>query len=174
MDILSALAVPVVGLIVTITLAVVSARRAAYDRAIGALDLISQGEAARARHRAGTLVFKFKLQIRDGLSFQLDTVEENNRVEDLFTILWATRRLDAVRRSLVPRNLVSRTAFAGPHDLLQESACDWIRYWVRPSAGAGSPLLIEAVATGIGAELDEDDLRPIMNLADAWGLLARP
>lgn len=176
-DLITSWGVPLVGLALTIVLSVTSAKRAAYDRAIGALEFLSEGEPAKARHRVGSLVFRFKREILDGTEFVMDEQEINDRIEDIFTILWATRRLNAVRHSLVPRRVLGLSTssrlrpmwgFEGPHNLLRDSAGDWISYWTRTVRGRPGLTLIDAVTRGLGATLDLSDKSPITELAAAW------
>lgn len=170
--------VSIAAVFVTAILGALVARRAAYDRVLAALDLIGQGDAAKARHRLGTLTFRYHSELAAGARFPLDEDVCEQRIEDVFTILSTAIRLDAVRRSVGPRWPFGDTdshlrkplpGARGPHLLLVDSARNWVDYWVRPVSSAGFELtLLAAIATGLGAELDDDDDRSLDHLRQAW------
>lgn len=170
--------VSIAAVFVTAILGALVARRAAYDRVLAAIDLIGQGDAAKARHRLGTLTFRYHAEFLAGARFPLDEADIDQRIEDVFTILSTAIRLDAVRRSVGPRWPVGTAnnhlrqpllGARGPHRLLVDSARNWVDYWVRPVPSSGSETtLLAAIATGLGAELDDDDARSLDHLRRAW------
>lgn len=171
--------VAVAAVFVSAVLGVLAARRAAYERVIEALDLIGGEVVARARHRVGTIAFDHADELSQGSCVSLSVQDRSARIEDVFTILWAATRLNAVRRSLGPRwprrgaAGVTRQPILGargPHRLLVDSSGDWMRYWLKQTAwGAEQLPLIRAVAKAIDATLDEDDTVTLRELQRAWG-----
>ena len=170
--------VSIAAVLVTAILGALVARRAAYDRVLAALDLVGQGEAAKARHRLGTLTFRYHAEFAVGARFPLDEIDNDQLIEDVFTILSTAIRLDAVRRSIGPRwsfgaadNHLRQPlpGARGPHRLLVDSAWNWVDYWVRPApSGDSETTLLAAIATSLGAELDDDDDRSLDHLRRAW------
>jgi hypothetical protein len=170
--------VAVAAVLVSVILGALGARRAAYERVIRALDLLSEGDVAKARHRLGSLVFAFDAELGEGRLLLLPKDENDGRIEDLFTILSAATRLDAIRLSLGPRwprreakSPVQRPipGARGPHRLLVESASNWVHFWVRPAVVDGRPMVqLEAIAHGLAASLDSDDMSALTRLKEAW------
>lgn len=95
---------------VTAVFGCLAARRAQFDRVVDVVGFVSGGEVARARHRIGN--------VRYGAG----PIDHNQAVEDLFTLLWAFTRIDAVRRTLPP---VSKA----PRALLRECVQPWASDW---------------------------------------------
>ncbi len=139
--------------ILSVTIGVVTARRAAYDRVMRTLDSISEGPVAKARHRIGGVWFAGEVpEQQDGW----------DPVEDLFTVLWAARRIDAVRQSLRWTSWIG-----GPKRLLRTSTTAWVEWWWQPDP-AGVRRLHEVVQYISGAEVDPVDTEPVERLYKAW------
>ena len=152
----------IAALLVTVIFSSVAARRAAYDRVLGAVDLIGHAEAGQARHQLGTLTFAYASDMESGRSFEMSEVDRDHRIADLFTILTVAIRLNAVRSSLGP---LAR----GPQRLLVESAGNWVEFWVRQvTSGTATTTQLRAIADGLGAQLDDADQRALHKLRDAW------
>lgn len=155
------------ALLVGTVFSALAARRAGYERVMKALDFVSEGTVAKARHRLGAVVYQYADELASGgliSSADLDAEVRSSRVEDLFTILWAARRVEATRRSLG-----SEWAARGPHRLLRDSVAKWVQWWVEEEPDAGDRMRIEAVATWLDATVDrDDDLDGLITLRDAW------
>lgn len=122
-----ATAVSVGAVLATAVFGSLAARRAQFDRVIDVIGFASGGEVAGARHRIGN--------VRYGTG----AVVHDQAVEDLFTLLWAFTRIDAVRRTLPS---ISK----GPRALLRECVQPWAFDWytndldlVRERIDAGRP-----------------------------------
>jgi hypothetical protein len=167
------------AVVVTVVLGLLNARRAAYDRVIRALDLVSEGEVAKARHRVGAVLYDYPNELAARVALPLMAEDHSSRIEDLFTILWAATRLNAVRRSIGPRIPGHRsTGFTrtpiwgarGPHKLLEQSAAGWVRFWMlRTRSGEADIPLIVAIAHTLGVQLDDDDTSGLKDLYVSWG-----
>ena len=165
--------VAVAALAVSAILGTLTARRAAYDRVIRALDLISDGDIAKARHRIGALFYEHREEIKSGQALGLPSDEVSDCIEDVFTLLWAARRLNAIRVSLGPRWPGSPTTrpmpgVKGPALLLEASARSWIAFWVEPLSDVHRTGRLHALAKSLGAHIDDDDLEPLTELAATW------
>jgi hypothetical protein len=132
--------------LVSVVVAVSSALRAQYDRVLGVLDYLSSADVAQARHRLGLRIHRH--------STSDDEEEVAARLADLFTVLWALGRVDAVRGSLPPASWLLH----GPHELLRSSVRPWVTYWDRH---------IDKIATDLGADIEESR-QGLNNLTDAW------
>jgi len=137
--------------VLTAVVGIVTARRAAYDRVMKTLDFVSEGPVAKARHRIGGLWCEPN-KAADGW----------DPIEELFTILWAARRIDAVRQSL------KWTSWAGgPKRLLRTSTRDWVDWWWQPIPDGTHRIC--AVADMIpAAQVDAVDTTPMAALYEAW------
>jgi hypothetical protein len=82
--------VSAVAVAVTVVFGVITSRRSAYERVMQTLAFLSEGPAAKARHRLGGFYYDRALVAS----------ERSERIEDFFTVLWAARRIDAVRQSM--------------------------------------------------------------------------
>lgn len=135
-----------------------------------ALDFVSDGTVAKARHYLGALVYEYPDQLATGDRILTDSSEARSaRVEDLFTILWAARRLEATRRSLG-----SAWANRGPHKLLRDSVEKWVQWWVEDLPGTDDSMRIERVAICLEATIDRgDDLDGLITLRDRWDVTRR-
>lgn len=155
-----------IALAVGAVFSALAARRAAYERVMSALDFISDGSVARARHRIGALVYDCQDQLAAGEAIDFPIPEERSaRIEDLFTVLWAARRIEATRRSLG-----SERVNRGPHRLLEQSVRGWVVWWVQEPEGADGFMRIEQLGRCLDATLDRsDDLDGLLTLRDAWG-----
>jgi hypothetical protein len=109
----SALVAAIIGIVVE--------RRAAYDRVLNLIDYISSAEVASARDELGRIVAH---PDRDSMLSAQDADYVDERIRDLFVVLWAFQRIDATRKSLW-RNW----PLNGPHKLLQGCTEDWVKYW---------------------------------------------
>jgi hypothetical protein len=85
---------------VTAVLGALTARKDAYERSIRAVDMISDGRLAHARHCVGSLVYDYAEHLMSGQRFPLTLEQTEARIEDVFTLLWGATRLNAVRRSI--------------------------------------------------------------------------
>lgn len=161
---LTTLAVTIAAVVVTAVFGGLTARRAAFDRVMNALDFISEGPVARARHRLGTILYEHSEEVLRGALLSGTDEERSERIEDLFIVLWAATRLEAVRRSLGHRR-----AAAGPHGLLEESTSNWVKYWMEPyQLNSRVSTRIDAVAQTIDATMDDDDTRAMTALYNRW------
>lgn len=109
--------VSIATVLVSIVFGFFTALRAQYERVLNVIDYISSDEVAKARHQLGLSIHNNQLPMQD----------RPERVRDLFTILWAFGRINAVRRTLP-----TWTRFVGghgPHKLLKQNTQPWIEYW---------------------------------------------
>lgn len=159
------LSISLIALLVGAAFSALAARRAAYERVMRVLDFVSEGAAARARHCVGALVFDYPEQLASGERIPFSTTGERSaRIEDLFAILWAARRIEATRRSLG-----WEWAHRGPHELLKESVEKWVEWWVHVPPGTDGKMRIEQVGLCLDASLDRaDDLDGLLTLRDKW------
>ena len=107
------------AVVVSATVGLSSALRAQYDRVLNVLDYISGDQVAQARHQLGMIIHSGQMP--------KTAHDTNRRVADLFVVLWAFQRVNAVRRSL-PRKL---PWLHGPHTLLRTNVRPWVEYWTR-------------------------------------------
>lgn len=106
--------------VVTVIFGWLTALRAQYDRVLNVVDFIGSDAVANARHELGTI-------IEAPARHQALTADQQSiRTKDLFIILWAIGRIEAVRQTLSsrPERLVG-----GPHKLLRASTEKWVEYW---------------------------------------------
>jgi hypothetical protein len=169
---LVSIVIAVATVLLSTVLAALSARRAAYDRVTEAVAFVSEGSVASARHEIGALMYdEFRDDFLNGrpvLQGPGDRATRSTRIDDLFSILWAATRLNAVRESLGPTWLAP-----GPHRLLRRSLAPWVRYWVRPDPEMAPDAVrtrVNAVAVSLGARLDEDDLVGLRELERHWSV----
>lgn len=159
--------ISLIALLVGASFSVLAARRAAYERVMQALDFVSDGTVAKARHHLGALVYEYPDQLVAGdeiLTSRSDSDHRSARIEDLFTILWAARRLEATRRSLG-----ATWAHRGPCELLRDSVAKWVQWWVEELPGSDDTMRIERVAICLQATVDRgDDLDGLITLRDTW------
>ena len=159
--------VAVAAIVVSASLAALNARRAAYERVMDALDYVSQGAVAAARHKLGTVVYDHNDDVLHRRLISYPPQERSDRIENLFSVLWAATRLDAVRVSLGRRSFGS----FGPHYLLEQSLSSWVKYWMQPEPDARGKNRISriiAVAECLGARLDVDDMRSLNGREQNW------
>lgn len=110
----------IAAVLVSIVVAVTSALRAQYERVINVVDYISSDEVRKARHQMGLIIHRSQAPATD--------VERDARVDDLFVVLWAFQRVDAVQRSLP--GVYARWFFqCGPNALLKTTVRPWVLYW---------------------------------------------
>src|SRR4051812_44361881 len=88
-------------IVLSTVLAALAARRAAYERVTSAVTFVSEGSVALARHEIGALMYdEYRDDFLNGRRV-LERPDEagirGRRIEDLFTVLWAATRLNAVR-----------------------------------------------------------------------------
>lgn len=159
------LSISVIALAVGAVFSALAARRAAYERVMRAVDFVSDGTVAKARHRVGALVYEYPDQLASGERISCGSTEERSAcIEDLFTILWAARRIEATRRSLG-----YEWAHRGPHELLRDSVKKWVDWWVQVPLGTSDRMRIEQVGLCLEATLDRaDDLDGLITLRDRW------
>lgn len=157
--------ISVIALAVGAVFSALAARRAAYERVMRAVDFVSDGTVAKARHRVGALVYEYPDQLASGECIPFESAEERSaRIEDLFTVLWAARRIEATRRSLG-----YEWAHRGPHELLRDSVKKWVDWWVQVPLGTNNRMRIEQVGLCLEATLDRaDDLDGLITLRDRW------
>lgn len=141
-----AIVVGVATVFATIVFGYFTALRAQYERVIDVLDHVSSAEVAGARHRLGLM-----LHLREPVD---DPAE---RTRDLFTVLWAFGRIDAVRQTL-PAWQVLGGRLTGPHTLLNRSMTSWVRYWTDH---------VDVVSTALEADVRGSD-EGLRNLTVAW------
>jgi hypothetical protein len=153
----------VAALLIGAMFSALATRRAAYERVMRAVDLVSDGSVASARHKLGALVYDYPEEITSGTPILVDDKDvRSQRVADLFTILWAARRLEATRRSLGPERVVG-----GPHRLLRDSVASWVEWWVAPDKNGR--VRVRAVAECLEASVsEEDDLNGLTTLHRRW------
>ncbi len=112
--------ISIAAVLVSIVVAVTSALRAQYERVINVVDYISSDEVRKARHRLGLIIHRCQAPATDE--------ERDARVDDLFVVLWAFQRVDAVQRSLP--GVYARWFFQrGPNALLETTVRPWVQYW---------------------------------------------
>lgn len=145
----ASITVSAAALVVSIIVGLSSALRSQYDRMINVLDYISSDQVAQARHQLGLIIHSRRV-----LSVGHET---DQRVADLFVILWAFQRVNAVRRSLpwIQRWL----PLPSPHTLLRKSVEPWVQYWDKH---------IEKTAKDLGAET-QGSHDGLCALAKDWG-----
>lgn len=139
------------AVVVSASVGLSSALRAQYDRVLNVLDYISSDQVGQARRQLGLIIHMRKMS---------GTVDDTDqRVSDLFVVLWAFQRLYAVHRSL-PRKL---SGLRGPHNLLRTNVEPWVRYWT---------VYVDKTAEDLNADIDgsQDGLK---NLAEEWGISSR-
>lgn len=158
-------AISAIALLVGAAFSALAARRAAYERVMKVLDFVSEGTVARARHYVGAVVYDYPKQLAAGERIPFSNAEERSaRVEDLFTILWAARRIEATRRSLGPE-----WGHRGPHRLLRDSVEKWVDWWIDIPPETDGRMRIEQVGLCLGATLDRaDDLDGLITLRANW------
>ena len=114
--------VSVAAVVATVTLGYFSALRAQYERVLNVLDYISSSDVAAARHRLGTLIHKRHLVN------PADDAVRQDLTKDMFTVLWAFGRIDAVRETL-PDWRWFHGLLGGPSTLIRENTIGWVGYW---------------------------------------------
>ena len=58
-----------------------------------------------------------------------------------------------------------------PHNLLEESVGNWVKYWTQPepkARGDNRVSRIDAVARCLRATIDEDDMTSLTRLKESW------
>ena len=129
--------VAVVGVAASTTFGILTALRAQYDRVLDVLSYISSEEVANARHALGQVIHG------SGNIEQLDPEKKVALTHELFVVLWAFGRLDAVRRSL-PGHRIRGFGLSGPENLLRDTSEDWVDYWAKH---------VDWVSDGLGADI---------------------
>lgn len=142
-----------VSAIVAITAALfgwLTALRAQYDRVLNVLDHISSDQVAQARHRLGLIIFD-----QGG---RVPHEQRQEAVEDLFVVLWAMRRIAAVRTSLPWFTRAIDAPWSGPHILLKESTKDWVGFWMENYPNIAAETRSDTAGSDGG----------LIELAEAW------
>jgi hypothetical protein len=114
--------VSISAVVVTFALGWFAALRSQYERVLDVLHHISSDGVARARHNLGLIVHDSQSRQQANVTSQPD------RVNDLFVVLWAFGRIDAVRQTLPRWNLPAFLG-GGPLVLLKSSTRVWVTYW---------------------------------------------
>lgn len=83
-----------------------------------------------------------------------------DRTRDLFTILWAFARINAVRRTLPAQNIFRRVWLTGPHDILKRTTQPFVTYWWTH---------LETAWDGLAADIAGSD-SGLRELATAWAV----
>lgn len=142
--------VSAVAVAVTVLFGFITSRRSAYERVMQTLAFLSEGPAAKARHRLGGFFYN-PVIAHD---------ERSDRIEDLFTVLWAARRIDAFRQSMW-------MAVGGPRKLLKESVQDWVEWWAEPDTEGKTR--IDDVGHALGeVRWDATDTKSLYRLYARW------
>jgi hypothetical protein len=141
--------VSVAAFAATVVFGCLAALRAQYDRVLNVIDFISSVQVTQARHRIGLIIHRGVVSER----------EVQDRIADLFVILWAYERVEAVRRTLPRSGLMIAGPLGGPHRLLRESIGPGVDYW-RTHIGRVERVL-NSPDTAMSA-------RPLYALAAAW------
>ncbi len=145
------------AVLVSATLGLSSALRAQYDRVINVLDYISSEQVAQARHEMGLIIHSEHMPKSERMP--KTAYVKGQRISDLFVILWAFQRVNAVRLSLPPNLRWLR----GPHALLRANVEPWVWYW---------DAHLKDTAEGLGADIKGSDVG-LKELAKAWGVRGR-
>lgn len=124
--------------------------RSQYERVLSVIDHIATDRVAEARHQLGSVIH--------GQDGRVSPDQVHTTVENLFIVLWAMRRIWAVRETL-PRIARNNRPWSGPHRLLRNSTEDWVKYWIGH---------YERVAKETAADTEGSD-RGLIELAIAWG-----
>lgn len=142
--------VSVAAVAATVLFGYLTALRAQYDRVLNVIDYVSSVQVAEAQHRLG-------LVIHGG--GEVPAYEIPDRVADLFVLLWAFERVEAVRKTLPRSRRAIATPLDGPHRLLRETVGPWVAYW-RTHLGY--------VERALNSPDTSTSARPLYALATAW------
>lgn len=137
-----------VAVFVTALFGFFTARRSQYDRVLNVIDHISSSEVAAARHNLGTIIYDPSDPV----------VMTNARTQDLFTVLWAFNRINAVRLTLPCWRTSRLLKIDGPHRLLKQSTSSWVSFWWQN---------IDLISVQLGAS-PEGSRNGLEELADHW------
>lgn len=155
------LVIAVVGLVVTVAVAITSARRAEYDRVLDIIGYFSSEQVSQSRHAIGSLAESGNLgAYLDGKSAN----EINGLVSDLFNVYWAFGRINAVNNSLRP--FWGR----GPRRLLRETLQPWVEYWGGGDRNEQVKRELNKALTGgpLRSPLSVSSDKALLALVEAW------
>ncbi|WP_446223267.1 hypothetical protein ACTWPB_26810 [Nocardia sp. IBHARD005] len=146
---------------VTTVLGWLAAQRAQYDRVKDVVAFIAAQEVSAARHRLGLFIH----------GAPNSNMGQEERVRDLFTVLWAFSQVNAVRATLSPRS----GPLSGPHRLLQLSVGPWAKYWVEQLELEYGKSATSRFGHGIDIDGSDVGLRELQRAwfarPPAWGVL---
>lgn len=136
------------AVLVSVVFGYFSAKRSQYERVLNVIDHIRSSEVAQSRHELGTILHNPANDIE----------QPNARIQDLFIILWAFNRINAVRPTLPSSRVVRILRMDGPSQLLEDSTRDWVKLWHKDYQG---------IADRLGATVG-DARKGIGELANVW------
>lgn len=136
------------AVLVSVVFGYFSAKRSQYERVLNVIDHISSSVVAQSRHELGTIIHNPEHNIED----------PNARIQDLFIILWAFNRINAVRLTLPSSRVIKTLRIDGPTQLLEDSTSDWVKLWHKN---------YQQIAERLGAIVG-DASKGIEALADVW------
>jgi hypothetical protein len=141
--------VSITAVAATVLFGYLAALRTQYDRVLNVIDYISSAQVTEAQHRLGLVIHGGGVPAR----------EIPDRVADLFVLLWAFERVEAVRKTLPRSRRAIATPLDGPHRLLRETVGPWVGYW-RTHLGY--------LERALASPDTSTSARPLYSLAAAW------